>query len=308
MVYYPPFRITSVSQLHLLRGLPKPEHPLNSVIDISTIKEPPWDGPKALVTDFYIIGLKRCLHPHTKMKYGQQEYDFDEGVLSFIAPGQLFGFDPDRYEGVELLGWVLLIHPDFLWNTSLAHKIREYPFFDYSVTEALFLSEKEELLITGLLHNIQQEYRTNIDRFSQEIIISLIEALLNYADRFYHRQFITRKISNHTIIDRLDQILETSLTDKDLTRKGIPTVKYISSQLNVSPNYLTGLLKMLTSKSTQQYIQDKIIEKAKDKLSTTDLSVSEIAYELGFAYPQSFSKLFKLKTNLSPLAFRQSFH
>ena len=308
MVYNPPFRFTSISQLHLLRGLPKPEHPLISVIDIASIKQLPEDVPNILVTDFYILGLKRCLHPNTKMKYGQQEYDFDEGVLSFMAPGQIFGFEPDRYEGPDQLGWVLLIHPDFLWNTSLARKIRQYQFFDYSVKEALFLSEKEEAMVTGLIHNIQEEYRTNIDKFSQNIIISLLESLLNYADRFYDRQFITRKISNHSIVNRLDRILETSLADKDLTQKGIPTVKYISSQLNVSPNYLTGLLKLLTGKTTQEYIQDKIIEKAKDKLSTTDLSVSEIAYELGFVYPQSFSKLFKLKTNLSPLEFRQSFN
>ena len=308
MAYNPPFRITSISQLHLLRRLPKPEHPLVSVIDIASINQLPGDGPNVLVTDFYIIGLKRCLHPNTKMKYGQQEYDFDEGVLSFIAPGQIFGFDPDRYEGADQLGRVLVIHPDFLWNTSLAHKIRQYQFFDYSVKEALFLSEKEEATVTGLIHNIQQEYRTNIDQFSRDIIIPLIESLLNYADRFYHRQFITRKINNHAIVDRLDMFLETYLTAKDLTQKGIPTVKYISSELNVSPNYLTGLLKMLTGKTTQQYIQDKIIEKAKDKLSTTDLSISEIAYELGFVYPQSFSKLFKLKTNLSPLEFRQSFN
>ena len=308
MAYNPPFRITSISQLHQLRGLPKPEHPLISVIDIAPIQQLPEDVPKVLVTDFYFIALKRCLHPNTKMKYGQQEYDFDEGVLSFMAPGQIFGFDPGRYDGSDQSGWVLLIHPDFLWKTSLARKIRQYKFFDYSVTEALFLSEKEEATVTGLIHNIQQEYRTNIDQFSQDIIISLIEALLNYADRFYHRQFITRKISNHTIVDRLDQFLETSLTAKELTQKGIPTVKYISGQLNVSPNYLTGLLKLLTGKTTQQYIQDKIVEKAKDKLSTTDLSISEIAYELGFVYPQSFSKLFKLKTNLSPLEFRQSFN
>ncbi|MDO6435196.1 helix-turn-helix transcriptional regulator [Flavitalea sp. BT771] len=308
MAYNPPFKITSISQLHQLRGFPKPEHPLISVIDIAPIKQLPGDVPKVLVTDFYFIALKRCLPPNTKMKYGHQEYDFDEGVLSFMAPGQIFGFDPARYDGADMSGWVLLVHPDFLWKTSLARKIRQYPFFDYSVTEALFLSEKEEATVTGLIHNIQQEYRTNIDQFSQDITISLIESLLNYADRFYHRQFITRKISNHTLVDRLDQFLETSLTARDLTQKGIPTVKYISSELNVSPNYLTGLLKMLTGKTTQQYIQDKIIEKAKDRLSTTDLSISEIAYELGFVYPQSFSKLFKLKTNLSPLEFRQSFN
>jgi len=308
MAYNPPLRISSISQLLQLRGLPKPEHPLISVIEIAPIKHVPVDVPKVLVTDFYFIALKRCLPPNTKMRYGQQEYDFDEGVLSFMAPGQIFGFDPGRFDGADMSGWALLIHPDFLWNTSLARKIRQYQFFDYSAHEALFLSEKEEATVTDLIHHIQQEYRTNIDKFSQDIIISLLESLLHYADRFYHRQFITRKISNHSLVDRLDEFLQTYLTAGDLTQKGIPTVKYVSSQLNVSPNYLTGLLKILTGKTTQQYIQDKIIEKAKDKLSTTDLSVSEIAYELGFVHPQSFSKLFRLKTNLSPLEFRQSFN
>lgn len=304
MAYNPPFRVSSISQLLQLRGLPKPEHPLISVIDIASIKSIPADVPKVLVNDFYSIALKRCLPPYTKMKYGQQEYDFDEGVLSFMAPGQIFGFDPAQFDGVDMSGWVLLIHPDFLWNTPLARKIRQYQFFDYSAHEALFLSEKEEEAVTDLIRHIQQEYRTNIDKFSQDIIISLLESLLHYADRFYNRQFITRKISNHTLVDRLDQLLLA----EDLPQKGIPSVKYISSQLNVSPNYLTGLLKTWTGKTTQQYIQDKIIEKAKDKLSTTNLSVSEIAYELGFVHPQSFSKLFRLKTNLSPLEFRQSFN
>jgi len=202
----------------------------------------------------------------------------------------------------------LLIHPDFLWNTQLAKTIKQYEYFDYSVNEALFLSEKEETTIIGMMQNMEQEYSSNIDKFSQDIIIAQLELLLNYANRFYHRQFITRKITNHKILDRLEQILDQYFQGGDLAKKGLPTVQYIAETLNVSPNYLSAMLKMLTGQSTQQHIHDKLIEKAKEKLSVTGLSVSGIAYELGFGHPQSFSKLFKTKTNLSPLEFRQSFN
>jgi len=155
---------------------------------------------------------------------------------------------------------------------------------------------------------MQQEYHSNIDKFSQDVVIAQLELLLTYADRFYHRQFITRKITNHQILGRLEDILTKYFNSDDLARKGLPTVQYIAESLNVSPGYLSSLLKVLTGQSTQQHIHDKLIEKAKEKLAATDLSVSEIAYELGFEHPQSFSRLFKTKTNLSPLEFRESFN
>ena len=154
----------------------------------------------------------------------------------------------------------------------------------------------------------KDEYHNNIDKFSQDIIISQIEVLLNYSDRFYHRQFITRKVTNHKILDRLEDILDEYFNGDDLMEKGLPSVQFVADALNVSPNYLSGLLKVMTGQSTQQHIHEKLIEKAKEKLSTTDLSVSEIAYALGFEHPQSFSKLFKTKTRLSPLEFRRSFN
>jgi AraC-like DNA-binding protein len=203
---------------------------------------------------------------------------------------------------------MLLVHPDFLWNTPLAKTIKQYEYFDYSVNEALFLSEKEETTVTGIIQNIEQEYRSNIDKFSQDIIIAQIELLLRYAERFYQRQFITRKITNHKLLDRLEDILADYFNSDALAKKGLPTVQYIAGELNVSPNYLSSLLKVLTGQSTQQHIHNRLIEKAKEKLSTTDLTVSEIAYELGFEHSQSFSKLFKSKTSLSPLQFRESFN
>jgi len=301
-----PLRIKTISQYHQVMGLPKPEHPLISVINFESIKQLPYNEPTNVVFDFYSISLKRDFNG--KLKYGQQEYDFDEGIMFFISPGQVFGIEVENGEGIKHSGWLLLIHPDFMWHTQLAKTIKQYEYFDYSVHEALFLSEKEETTIINMMQSMEQEYRANIDKFSQDIIIAQLELLFNYADRFYHRQFITRKISNHNILNRLEEILAEYFNSDTLLRKGLPTVQYIADTLNVSPGYLSGMLKMLTGQSTQQHIHDKLIEKAKEKLSTTGLSVSEIAYELGFEHPQSFSKLFKTKTKVSPLEFRQSFN
>jgi AraC-like DNA-binding protein len=301
-----PHRIKSITEFHSLLHLPKPEHPLISVVDYAVLVNAKKDTEiNTIISDHYTISVKRGLGE--KMRYGQQSYDFDEGVMYFMAPGQLLQTSKMIISEVKPSGWILLIHPDFLWKTALAANIKRYEFFDYSVNEALFLSEKEELTLNNIIQNIKQEYHANIDSFSQNIIISQLETLLNYAERFYQRQFITRKITNHQVLDRLEKLLEVNFQGDELLRKGIPSVQHIADALNVSPSYLSGLLKLLTGQSTQQHIHDKLIEKAKEKLSTTDLSVSEIAYSLGFEHPQSFSKLFKSKTNLSPLEFRQSF-
>jgi AraC family transcriptional regulator, transcriptional activator of pobA len=299
-------RIKTITQYHQLRGLPKPEHPLISLINFENISYSPEDEPTTWMMDFYSIALKRNFG--SKIKYGQQEYDFDEGILFFIAPGQVFSIGGNRDKVFKPSGWMLLVHPDFLWNTPLAKIIKQYEYFDYAVNEALFLSDKEEKTIINVLQNIEQEYHSNIDKFSEGVIIAQLELLLTYADRFYHRQFITRKISHHQILNRLEEFLNNYFKGDDIANKGIPTVQFIAEHLNISANYLSRLLQLLTGQSTKQFIQDKLIDLAKEKLSTTDLSVNEIAYELGFGHPQSFSKLFKLKTNISPLDFRQSFN
>lgn len=297
-------RIKTISEFHRIRRLPKPEHPLISLIDYALMRHSPKQNHINWVFDFYTIALKRNLSSY--MRYGQQEYDFNEGVMSFLAPGQVLNFMAHN-KSSNPTGFILHIHPDFLWNTPLAKAIKKYEFFAYSVNEALFLSEKEEHMITTILKNIEQEYHGNIDKFSQQIIISQIEVLLNYAERFYERQFITRKITNHKILNRLEEILDNYFKS-DLFEKGLPSVQYIADQLHVSPSYLSSLLKNLTGQSTQQHIHEKLIEKAKAELSTTNLSISEIAYNLGFEHPQSFSKLFKSKTDLSPTEFRQMFN
>lgn len=202
---------------------------------------------------------------------------------------------------------MMLIHPDFLWGNPLAKAIKKYEFFNYAVNEALFVSEKEEMVLKSFIRNIEQEYHSHIDTFSESIIISQIESFLNYSNRFYMRQFLTRKISGSQILDKLEKILDDYFNDENIINKGLPTVQYIASVLNCSPNYLSGILKALTGQNTQQHIHGKIIEKAKEKLSTTTLTVGEIAFALGFDYPQSFSKLFKSKTDFTPVEFRASF-
>jgi len=299
-------RIKTISEFHRLRGLPKPENPLISVVDFSKLQRPLNIHETSWVLDFYQISIKRGMN--FKMKYGQQDYDFDEGVMFFLAPNQVFSIEHTADSPIKQSGYMLLLHPDFFWNTSLAKSISQYEFFDYTVNEALFLSEKEEIILNGIIANIEQEYHANIDKFSQNIIISHIETLLNYAERFYERQFITRKISNHVILSRLEDVLKNYFRKDDLITKGLPSVQFVADELNLSPNYLSRLLKTLTGQSTQQFIHDKLIEKAKEKLSTTSLTISEIAYQLGFEHPQSFNKLFKSKTQYSPLAFRQTFN
>ncbi|RZL41703.1 MAG: AraC family transcriptional regulator [Pedobacter sp.] len=259
-----------------------------------------------IICDFYAIAIKKGVD--YELRYGQNRYDFDEGVMSFIAPNQVIKVEGQEIDRSKASGWILLIHPDFLWNSALATGINKYEYFNYSVHEALFLSDKEETIVNNLIENIQQEYNNNIDKFSQHIILSQIETLLNYADRFYQRQFITRKKANHQILERLETLLNNYFAEDNLSNKGIPTVQYLATSLNVSTSYLGSLLKTLTGQSTQQLIQEKLIEKAKEKLSTTNLTVSEIAFQLGFEHSQSFSKLFKSKTTLSPLGFRQSFN
>lgn len=300
-------KINTISEFHRLKGLEKPKHPLISLVNYAQIRNSPEYNHINWLHNFYSIAMKRNLD--VKIRYGQEAYDFDEGLMSFLAPNQILNIVVENETiNNDRSGWILYFHKDFIWNTPLARSIKNYEFFDYAINEALFLSDKEEKIVESIFQNINEEISTNIDDYSQHIIITQIELLLNYSERFYHRQFITRKITNHQILDRLENILNEYFNSTDLIEKGLPTVQYIAEALNVSSNYLSGLLKVLTGQSTQQHIHDKLIEKAKEKLSTTNLSVSEIAYELGFEHSQSFSKLFKTKTNLSPLGFRQSFN
>lgn len=297
-------KLNKISEFHSFFRLPKPEHPMISVIDWSKVN--PQSIPEKVIIGCYFISIKRNID--FKLIYGQQPLDFDDGVMYFIAPNQLMRVDKTHDLTSKPEGWALLIHPDFLWNTSLSKNIKQFDYFNYSLSEALFLSEKEEKTIYGIIENIQEEYHSNIDNFSKQIIITLLENLLSYCQRFYNRQFITREKTNHQILTRLEEILIAYFNDDDLISKGLPSPQFIASQLNVSVSYLSRMLKVLTGQSTQQHIHDKLIEKAKEKLSTTELTVSEIAYKLGFEHSQAFSRLFKSKTSQSPSMFRQSFN
>lgn len=301
-----PRHIKTISEYHRFMELPKPKHPLISVVRFENIKRKPGNYPGSIIHNFYSVALKKNFT--AKMKYGQQDFDFDEGLMHFMSPKQVLTIQASSEEEFKHSGWLLLIHPDFLWNTSLSKKIKQYEYFNYNVNEALHLSENEENLVTDIIEKISSEYHTNIDNYSQDVIIAQIELLLTYSERFYQRQFITRKIDNHRILSQLEIFLTTYFKEDNLAKKGIPTVQFIAESLHISANYLSRLLQLLTGQSTKQFIHDRLIDLAKEKLSSTDLSVSEIAYDLGFEHPQSFSKLFKSKTNFSPLEFRRSFN
>lgn len=293
-----PITINSVSELHRIASIAKPLHPMVSLISFTGLKAPEHLIDTKAVLNLYSIFLKKNISG--KLKYGQSHYDFDEGVLGMTAPGQLMSIQ-DQYEAE---GWWLFFHPDFVQGYPLAKTITKYGFFGYNVSEALHLSAKEEALMGSIFQNIAQEYETSIDVHSQDVMIAQLEVLLNYTNRYYGRQFITRKNVNQAIITQFEELLNEYF---DAERAELPNVNYFSDLLHVSSHYLGDMLRKHTGQNTQQHIHNKLIERAKELLSTTDLSVSEIAFQLGFEHSQSFSKLFKNKTKLTPVEFRQSF-
>lgn len=299
--------INSISEKHRLLSLPEPVHPLISVVHVEDIRFKADAIQEDFFLNFYTVSLKKEVQ--AKMKYGQHDYDFDKGTLIFTAPKQIMSHDlietnPDKQLGK---GYVLFFHPDFLGRHALAKTIKNYGFFSYAVREALHLSEKEEKNIIEIFQKIEQEHQ-HIDRHTQDIILSQLDLLFNYAIRFYERQFITRKSVNHDVLTKMEQLLNDYFENKESLKSGLPTVDYFAKELNLSAHYLSDMLRSHTGQSAQQHIHEKLIEKAKEYLTVTNLSVAEIAYQLGFEYPQSFNKLFRKKTNTSPLEFRQAFN
>jgi len=294
-------RFISISESHKAFGLPAPQHPLISLVHFN--ESNPFNTEMAPIYDvlsFYKITF--ITKNSGKLKYGQDYYDYNEGSMLFFAPNQLVG--STEYNS-ETYCYLLLIHPDFLLGHPLAKKIRQYGYFSYSSNEALHLSDKEKAIMLSVYQIMEQELNNGVDEFSQEVIIAQIELMLSYVNRFYKRQFITRNAVSSDIL-ATESILDDYLNQKT-PHFGVPTVKYLSDQLHISPGYLSDMLRSLIGKNTKQYIHEKLIEKAKERLANTELTVSEIAYELGFEHPQSFSKIFKAKTNTSPLEFRNSF-
>jgi len=297
-----PLILNSISEMHRVMQIPEPEHPLISIVNFSDIASHSEILEHGLVLNVYMIALKKDYKG--KVKYGQNYYDFDEGMMSFIAPGQICYQNEPGYEPLD--GSMLIFHPDFLRGYALDKNIKSFDFFSYAANEALYLSKKEEVMIEGIFSNIAQEYHSIIDSFSQDVIISHIELVLNYSNRFYNRQFITRKNVNNDLLTKLEQLLENHFNNTQ--NSSLPTVKHLADSLNVSASYLSDMLRTHTGQNAQQHIHNKLIEKAKEILTTTQLSVSEVAYRLGFEYPQSFSKLFKSKANVSPLEYRKMFN
>lgn len=302
-----PLKFSSLSEAHRIMGLAQPKHPLISFINSSREDVQFTQRPGTHVLNFYKISYKP--NRTGRLRYGQGYYDFDGGGLLFAAPNQVIGNHNDAGDVAGACSlYTLLIHPDFLLNHSLAKKIKQYGFFSYSANEALHLSEEEKRTIISIFEMIETELESRIDDYSQDVVIAQLELLLNYANRFYKRQFITRKAANNDLLEKLEHVL-TECFDKDQSsNQGVPTVQLLADRLNMSPSYLSDMLRALTGRSAQQHIHDKLIEKAKEMLSTTALSVGEVAYALGFEHSQSFSKLFRTKTKLTPVEFRQSFN
>lgn len=295
-------KINSIKELHSFIGLQSPLNPLITIIDHSSTKSNNQPQNEKLLLNFYNISIKRSFKG--KLKYGKNHYDFDDGTMSFIAPNQIISVDNEKDRNND--GWSLLFHPDLIRQYPLGKLIKNYGFFSYTVNEALHLSDEEENTIEAIIQNIQKEINSRLDNFSQDVIVSNLELFLSYCNRFYTRQFITRKMATNDLLTNFENILDKYFTDdSDLT---LPTVEKLATQLNVSSAYLSDMLRSLTGQNTQQHIHDKLIEKAKGILATTNLTVSEIAYQLGFEYPQSFSKLFKSKTNVTPIEYRHSYN
>ncbi|MBF4465823.1 AraC family transcriptional regulator [Flavobacterium sp. LC2016-12] len=293
----------SISELHKAMGQPKPMHPLISLLDYGKAIFDPKDFEQGIILDFYKISFKTNFSG--KLRYGHGFYDFEEGGMSFVAPGQILKI---QEEEADYSGMSLNIHPDFIRPYTLNENIKKYGFFSYSAAEALYLSEKEKETILAVFANIQEELDQRIDNFSQDVIISQLELLLNYSNRFYNRQFITRKVVNNDVLSKLENLLEDYFNTEKPLENGLPTVQFVADELQLSSRYLSDLLRSISGQNTQQFIHDKLIEKAKEYIAKGTLSISEIAYKLGFEHPQSFNKLFKKKTNVSPVAFQELFN
>ncbi len=296
-------KIETIIETHRFLGLAKPKHPLISLLRFGNVlKNLEVDNVKYAL-GLYQISLKdNC--PFTIINYGRNSYDYQEGTMVFTAPNQVLEFKKAETSKLDK-GWTLIFHPDLIRKSELGKKIERYSFFSYASNEALHLSEDERKTVTEIVAKIEKELNNNIDAHSQTLIISNLELLLNYCVRFYDRQFYTRTNLNQDILSKFEQLLKDYYKQEKQLELGIPTVQYCGKAMNMSPKYLSDLLRKETGQSTQDHIHQYIIEKAKNRLLNSNESVSEIAYALGFEYPQYFSKIFKKKTSMSPNEFRQ---
>lgn len=294
-------QLQSIADLHKLFNLGNSQHPLVAVLDFSQVSEQVNQNSK-ISTDFYSIMFKN--YCKNNIKYGRKAIDFQDGNLICIAPNQTIEIDNEIEPRENMLGWGLFFHPDLMRATSLNDKLKSYSFFNYEVSEALHLSDKEKNILLECVQKIQSELQENIDVHSQYIIVSTIELLLNYCSRFYGRQLITRSQTNKSILIQIENILTKYFAETKLKEQGLPTVKFLADNVHLSPSYLSDLLKKETGKNAQEHIHFYLIEEAKNYLINTEKNINEIAYSLGFEYPQYFNKLFKQKTGKTPLEYR----
>ena len=293
--------LQSITDLHKLFNLGNSFHPLVTVLDFSKVTENVEEYSK-ITTDFYSIMFKN--YCKNKMKYGRKARDFQDGNLICIAPNQTIDMDNEEEEREGKMGWGLFFHPDLIRATTLNEKLKDYTFFNYEISEALHLSDKEKGVLYECVQKIQAELQENIDVYSQYIIVSTIELLLNYCSRFYGRQMITRSQNNKLTINQIESILTHYFSTNTIQEQGLPTVKYLAEKVHLSPSYLSDLLKKETGKNAQEHIHFYLIEEAKNLLLNSEKNVNEIAYNLGFEYPQYFNTLFKKKTGRTPKEFR----
>lgn len=275
-------------------------NPLFAIVPIEEVRGRIGNMPTRFTYAFYGIGLKKNLAGY--VKYGRRKYDFREGVLSFTAPNQVLSFDRLIADGST--GWYVFFHRAILGRSAARIDLTRLSFFNYEVSEALHLSGEEESAVEAIMEGLYREYMQPIDRFGREVVASNLNLLFSYAKRYYARQFITRHNVESDFLQRFEAVLAAALTPERLAISGIPKVSLLAERMNVSPNYLSDLLKSLTGKSTLNHLHFHLIERGKELILSSDKPISEIAYELGFGYPQHFSKLFKEKTQLSPTAFR----
>lgn len=294
-------QLQSIADLHKLFNLGNSQHPLVAVLDFSKVSEQ-VNQNSIISTDFYSIMFKN--YCKNNIKYGRKAIDFQDGNLICIAPNQTIEIDNEVEHRENMLGWGLFFHPDLIRATSLNDKLKNYSFFNYEVSEALHLSDKEKNILLECVQKIQAELQENIDVHSQYIIVSTIELLLNYCSRFYGRQLITRSQTNKSIIAQIENILTKYFAETKVKEQGLPTVKFLADNVHLSPSYLSDLLKKETGKNAQEHIHFYIIEEAKNYLINTEKNINEIAYSLGFEYPQYFNKLFKQKTGKTPMEYR----
>lgn len=294
-------RISSISQLHEILGFPKPSHPLISLIDTSLLEIPEGKIGTKVSYDLYMVTMK---DKSCGVDYGRNSFDFNEGVLAFSGPGQVYETTQTVRAG-EINGWMLFFHPDLIRPTHLGSHMEEYSFFNYDVFEALHLSEKEESIVNEVVQNIYREYQERIDKHSQRVIVSNLELLLNYSLRYYERQFHTRTNHSVGVVAGFEQQLRQYFSNSLHVEHGLPAISHFSDQANLSQHYFSDLIKKETGRSPKDHINDFVIEKAKTLLLNTEQSISEIAYDLGFNYPHYFTRLFKNKSGMSPVAYRQ---